>query len=213
MPTPVRVRRIEQKVQALKERAWQIKARIGMLKEQTLGGGVGSQLVIVHDNDMGTAFRLVGLTYTLDGAQILSRTDDAETSLYKTKALDVLSGPISPGNHTLSVVAVYRGYGYGVLSYMSAYKFTVSATHAFTVAEGKMTRVEGVAHEIGSPATPIEKRAALDFKVSTYDADGGNGAATPVIPATPGAPAPMMAPSTPPATPSAPSSGASGSGI
>src|SRR5262245_43396219 len=42
MPTAVRMRRLEQKTQALKERAWQLKARVQMLKEQMIGGGVGA---------------------------------------------------------------------------------------------------------------------------------------------------------------------------
>jgi hypothetical protein len=61
MPTDVRMRRLEQKTQALKERAWQLKARVQMLKEQMLGGGVGAQALVTHANDMGAAFRLTKL--------------------------------------------------------------------------------------------------------------------------------------------------------
>ena len=53
MPTAVRMRRLEQKTQALKERAWQLKARVQMLKEQMIGGGVGAQALIAHDDEMG----------------------------------------------------------------------------------------------------------------------------------------------------------------
>src|SRR5258706_15664828 len=51
MPTAVRMRRLEQKTQALKERAGQLKARRQMLKEQMLGGGVGAQAFVIHSND------------------------------------------------------------------------------------------------------------------------------------------------------------------
>src|SRR6185295_16705816 len=83
MPTPVRMRRLEQKTQALKERAWQLKARVQMLKEQVIGGGVGAQAIIAHANDMGSSFRLIKLIYTLDGQQVFVRTDESAESLYK----------------------------------------------------------------------------------------------------------------------------------
>src|ERR1700733_6490903 len=102
MPTPVRMRRLEQKTQALKERAWQLKARVQMLKEQMLGGGVGAQAVIAHSNEMGASFRLIKLIYSLDGTELAPRTDETGETLYKTKSFDIFSGPIAPGNHTLT---------------------------------------------------------------------------------------------------------------
>ena len=56
-PTNVRLRQLEQNVQSLKERAWRSKARVGMLKEAVLGGGVGARATLVHRNKMGRAFR------------------------------------------------------------------------------------------------------------------------------------------------------------
>ncbi len=117
MPTAVRMRRLEQKTQALKERAWQLKARVQMLKEQVLGGGVGAQTVIAHANEMGSSFRLTKLIYTLDGTQVFVRTDETAESLYKTKSFDIFAGPISPGNHNVAIAATYRGHGYGVFEY------------------------------------------------------------------------------------------------
>src|SRR5690606_18645579 len=73
-PTSVRLRQLEQQTQALKERAWQLKARVQMLKEQMLGGGVGAQALITHANEMGSSFRLIKIVYTLDGTQVFVRT-------------------------------------------------------------------------------------------------------------------------------------------
>src|SRR3954471_14943544 len=124
MPTAVRMRRLEQKTQALKERAWQLKARVQMLKEQMLGGGVGAQATIAHVNDMGSSFRLIAISYSLDGTKIFVRSDDTAESLYKTKNFDIFSGPISPGNHNIAAAATYRGHGYGVFEYLSKFTFT-----------------------------------------------------------------------------------------
>ncbi|MBP6633199.1 MAG: dihydrolipoamide acetyltransferase [Kofleriaceae bacterium] len=165
-PVPVRLRRLEQRVQALKERAWRAKARVGMLKESALGGGVGAAATLLHSNKMGSSFRLIKLVYAVDGTQVFARSDDSAETLYKTKSFDILNGPIAPGSHTVSVVAVYRGHGYGVFKYLSKYTFQVRASHTFTVEEGKGIKVEGVGYEKGGANTPMEKRSAVEFKVT-----------------------------------------------
>lgn len=165
MPTGVRVRRLEQNVQALKEKAWQLKARVQMLKEQMVGGGVGAQALIAHANDMGSSFRLVKLVYTLDGAQIFDRSDDGGETLYKTKSFDVFDGPISPGRHTMLAVATYKGHGYGVFEYLSKYTFTAREQKVFTVDEGKIARVDCKAHE-RTGGVAMEKRATIECKIA-----------------------------------------------
>lgn len=166
MPTNLRLRRLEQRVQALKERAWRAKARTTQLKEAVLGGGVGAQATLVHVNRMGSSYRLARLVYALDGTQIFARSEESNAELYKTKSFDILTGPISPGSHTLSVVAVYKGHGYGVFKYLTKYTFTVRSSHTFAAAEGKATRVEAIGFEKGGQTTPLDKRPAIDFKVT-----------------------------------------------
>lgn len=166
IPVNLRLRRLEQRVQALKERAWRAKARVGMLKEAVLGGGIGAQATLVHLNKMGSSYRLSKLVYALDGTQIFSRSDDGANALYKNKSFDILTGPISPGSHTISVIAVYKGHGYGVFKYLNKYTFTVRSSHTFTAQEGKATRIEGVAYEKGGATTRLEDRPAIDFKVT-----------------------------------------------
>jgi hypothetical protein len=166
MPVNLRLRRLEQRVQALKERAWRAKARTTQLKEAVLGGGVGAQATLVHVNRMGSSFRLHRLVYALDGTQIFARSAETNQNLYKTKSFDVLTGPISPGSHTISVLAIYKGHGYGVFKYLTKYTFTVRSSHTFTAAEGKSTRIEAVGFEKGGPTTPLDKRPAIDFKVT-----------------------------------------------
>jgi hypothetical protein len=166
MPTNLRLRRLEQRVQALKERAWRAKARTTQLKEAVLGGGVGAQATLVHVNRMGSAYRLSRLVYALDGTQIFARSDETTPDLYKGKTFDILTGPISPGSHTISVLAVYKGHGYGVFKYLNKYTFTLRSSHTFTAAEGKNTRVEAIGFERGGQTTPLDKRPAMDFKVT-----------------------------------------------
>ena len=171
MPTAVRMRRLEQKTQALKERAWQLKARVQMLKEQMLGGGAGAQAVVAHASEMGASFRLIKLIYSLDGTQVFVRTDETAESLYKTKGFDVFAGPIAPGNHNLAAIATYRGHGYGVFEYLSKYTFTAKGNQGFTAEEGKISRVDCKGFEKGGPTTPLEKRAAIECKVTQVQPD------------------------------------------
>lgn len=187
MPTAVRMRRLEQKTQALKERAWQLKARVQMLKEQMIGGGVGAQSLIAHANEMGSSFRLIKLIYTVDGTQVFVRTDETADNLYKTKSFDVFSGPIAPGNHTLAIVATYRGHGYGVFEYLSKYTFTARGNQSFIAGEGKLSKIDCRGHEKGGPTTPLEKRPAIDCKVTQVSPEKGSDTA-PTVPAA-GAPA------------------------
>ncbi len=168
VPTNIRLRQLEQRVQALKERAWRAKARIGALKEALIGGGIGARARIVHQNKMGNSYRLLQLVYALDGSQIFTRNDPSG-KLHEEKSFDVLTGPIAPGSHTLSVMAIYRGNGYGPIKYLNKYKFTVRSSHTFTATEGKGTSIEVVAFEKGGISTPLEKRPAIDFKVSVVD--------------------------------------------
>src|SRR5262245_10477448 len=58
-PPGLRLRKLEQKVQSLKEQAWRVKARVGMLKEAVLGGGVGARASIRHQNKMGGSFKMI----------------------------------------------------------------------------------------------------------------------------------------------------------
>ena len=195
MPTPVRMRRLEQKTQALKERAWQLKARVQMLKEQMLGGGVGAQAVIAHSNEMGASFRLIKLIYSLDGTELAPRTDETGETLYKTKSFDIFSGPIAPGNHTLTVVAEYRGHGYGLFEYLSKFTFTARDATSFLAAEGKITKVECRGFEKGG-GLKMENKPAIDCKVSQV---------APERPAEPGAsPTPGTTPLPAPASSSTP---------
>lgn len=173
-PTSIRLRQLEQRVQALKEKSWRIKARVDLLKEAVLGGGIGARVALVHENQMGSAFRLVKLVYALDGVQIFARTDETG-KLNDMKKVDILSGPIEPGNHTVSLILVYHGQGYGVFSYMKGYKFTVKSSHTFTASEGKLTEITGYGYEKGGPTTPMEKKPAVHFKVNVVTGAPGKG--------------------------------------
>jgi hypothetical protein len=115
---------------------------------------------------MGSTYNLIKLVYALDGAEIYAKSDDSG-HLGDTKEFEIFNGSIVPGNHTLTVMMIYQGNGYGVFSYIKGYKFTVRGSHTFTAAEGKQTQLKVVGFEKGNPITTDPKdRPAVDFRMN-----------------------------------------------
>jgi hypothetical protein len=163
----VRLRDLERRVGELKEQVFRSKARLSLLKESVLGGVIGgSRALIVHQNEMGSLFKLVRMTYALDGTSILGRADDSG-KLDGERVIQVFSGAISPGNHTVSLMLEYEGYGYGVFSYLKAYHFTVRSSHTFTVEEGRLTELLVRAYEKGnSLTTELKDKPSVEYKAT-----------------------------------------------
>jgi hypothetical protein len=148
------------------------RARLNLLKETVLGGVIGAaRCVIKHKNEMGATFRLIKVTYALDGVQIMNKVDDTGR-LADMPEFDVYNGAIQPGNHTLSVQLVYQGSGFGVFSYLKGYKFKASSSNTFIAADGKATQVTVVGYEKGGMTTNMEDKPAVEFKVNMMSPEG-----------------------------------------
>ena len=168
----VRLKALERNVNDLKEQVFRTRARLNLLKETVLGGVIGaSRCVIKHKNEMGATFRLIKLSYSLDGVQIMNKVDDTGR-LADMPEFDVYNGAIQPGNHTLSVQLVYQGSGFGVFSYLKGYKFKASSSNTFIAADGKATVVTVVGYEKGGMTTNMEDRPAVEFKVNMLTPEG-----------------------------------------
>jgi hypothetical protein len=159
----VRLRDLEQRINELKEEIFRSKARLSLLAESVLQNVVGgARAVIQHENEMGQSFRLVRAVYALDGAPILTRSDD-NGSLADQHDFPVYNGQIGAGDHTLTVNLEYQGNGYGIFSYVKGYTFRVRSTQSFSVPEGKAIQIRVVGYEKGGPTTPPEERPAVRY--------------------------------------------------
>jgi hypothetical protein len=159
----VRLRDLEQRINELKEQVFRSKARLSLLAETVLQGVVaGGQARIVHENKMGSSYKLVKVSYALDGAPIFNQADE-EGSLGDREEFEIYNGSIVPGDHTLTVKLEYRGNGYGIFSYLKGYRFKVSSSHTFTAPEGKITVLRVVGYEKGGPTAPLEERPAIRY--------------------------------------------------
>jgi hypothetical protein len=152
-----RLRDLERKVQVIKEKSSMLRRDVELLKGRLLGA-TGST-TIVHRNSMGSSFRLLELDYVLDGKKVFSRRD-RDGSLSEVETIEVLSTPLAPGAHTLSVRMYYRGHGYGVFEYFNRYRFTVEDSYTFVVRESGSTRVVVDGYERGDATMPMRDRPA-----------------------------------------------------
>ncbi|MDB4927525.1 MAG: Dihydrolipoamide acetyltransferase [Myxococcaceae bacterium] len=125
-------------------------------------GGGGAQLIIEHQNDMGSTFRLARATYSLDGTSIGTRTDE-NGSLAEQHTFPVFDGRITSGEHTLTVSLEYQGNGFGIFSYIRGYTFRARSVQAFSVPEGRALRLTVVGYERGGATTAVEERPAIRY--------------------------------------------------
>ena len=167
----VRLRDLEQRINALKEQIFASKARLSLLAETVLQGVVaGAQAVIVHENRMSSSYRLVKAVYALDGARIFSKADE-EGSLGDQQEFEVYNGSIVPGEHNITVNLEYRGNGYGIFSYLKGYRFRVRSSDSFSVPEGRTITIRAVGYEKGGPTAPLEERPAVQYTETVEGAD------------------------------------------
>jgi hypothetical protein len=128
-------------------------------------GTIGTaRAVIKHVNQMGGSFKLVRVSYGIDGQMIFSRFDDSG-ELDETKEFEVFSGAIVPGNHTVTVVLVFVGNDYGALTYMKGYKYTVRSSYTFLAGENRLSEITVLAFERGNMTTPFKDKPAIDFRL------------------------------------------------
>ncbi len=174
----VRLRDLEQRINELKEEIFRSKARLSLLAESILQNVIGgARAIIQHENQMGALYRLVRAVYSLDGAPILTRTDD-NGSLAEQREFPVYNGQIGAGDHSLTVNLEYQGNGYGIFSYVKGYQFRVRSTHSFSVPEGKAIQIRVIGYEQGGPLTPHAERTAIRFQpriVSLRDVQDSEG--------------------------------------
>ncbi len=160
----VTLREIDREMTALSNDLTQAHTRLQQLTTTVLSqvGGGGAQLIIEHQNDMGSTFRLARATYSLDGATIGTRVDE-NGSLAEQHTFPVFDGRITSGEHTLTVSLEYQGNGFGIFSYIRGYTFRARSVQAFSVPEGRGLRLTVVGYERGGPTVAVEERPAIRY--------------------------------------------------
>ena len=155
---------LQGRVNNLKEKIFRTKTRLAILKENVLSKTIaGAEGRLVHKNDMGASYVLEKIVYSLDGTPIFSRVD-LDGGLDDRDEIELFNGPLVPGSHTLSVMMVYRGNGFGVFSYLKGYVYTLRSSHTFHAEEGKRINLKTIAYEKGSLTTDHRDRPDIRFE-------------------------------------------------
>lgn len=162
----LKLRGLEERVNELKEKIFRTKARILQLQETVVSEsiGVGARAVLIHCNEMGGSFKLLSVKYALDTQPVFKKID-VDGDLDGLADKEVFNANIVPGNHNISVQMVFQGEGYGFLSYVKGYKFTVTSSYTFTAEEGKVITVRIVGFEKGGLTTKFEEQPAIRYDI------------------------------------------------
>ncbi len=161
------LRQLEERVADLKEKIFNSKSRLVLLKEQILHNVIAeAKGIIVHKNDMGSAFSLEQVLYHLDGNKIYFQ-DNKNGVLDNQREFEIFNGNLLPGNHMVSVELVYRGDG-GFFSYVDGYRFKIKSSYTFYASKGRIVRVAVIGHERGGVTTSLEDKPYVSYDVEQF---------------------------------------------
>ena len=161
------LRQLEERVADLKEKIFNSKSRLVLLKEQILHNVIAeAKGIIVHKNDMGSAFTLEQVLYHLDGNKIYFQ-DNKGGVLDEQREFEIFNGNLLPGNHMVSVELVYRGDG-GFFSYVDGYRFKIKSSYTFYASKGRIVRVAVIGHERGGVTTSLEDKPYVSYDVEQF---------------------------------------------
>jgi len=163
------IEKIIKALKALKGKIAQSEKRMNDIVSVVLSSAEtkGSRINLIHRSDMSPDFKLVEATFSLDGAPIYKKSDD--DGIMFDKEIGIYDGAILPGDHKLSVTLVFRGHGYGILSYLSKYKFKVRSSHSFSVKQGKGIQLTVIGFEKGDVNTKLEDRPAVKYSEKSIE--------------------------------------------
>lgn len=159
----VKIPEIVKKIKELQNKIKQSQQRMDEVVDIVLNTSdtKGAKAIIALENGMSGSFIPIQAVVSLDGAPIFKKSD--EDGILATGEMEVFNGAILPGEHTLSVLLVYRGAGYGIFSYLQGYRFKVRSSTKFKVKESKGIKLKIVGYEKGDQDTKMEDRPAIKY--------------------------------------------------
>jgi len=155
---------VEENVNSLKERVFQSKATLKMLKEIIVQGTVsGSHATIWHANDLSNSYSIESVSYFLDGKGQYAKSDSSG-ALNSQKEFKVFDNEITPGSHTLSINMRLRGNGHGIFKYVNNYTFEVQSSTVFAAEEGQDCQVRVLINERSGLSSSFFERPQISFE-------------------------------------------------
>lgn len=178
----MRIRELETKIDDLKEKVFQSKTRIVLLRETLLSGTIaGARAIIVHKTELGSAWKLQQAYYALDGTKLFNKTaDGSQGDITEERLFQVYDGSVTPGNHDLSILVTYKGTNVGLFPYFKGYSGDIKSTCDFNAEEGKIAQVKVSVYPEGGVGQSIEQRPQVKCEVEYFEnvrAEGADAAA------------------------------------
>ena len=165
----VEIQELETKIDDLKEKVFQSKSRVVLLKETVLGGNLsGSRAVIVHNDKLGGRFKLQRAMYSMDGNRVFNESQKTG-KLPASKKFKVYDDSLTTGQHNVSVLLEYQGSGYGIFNYMKGYRFKITSSCQFTAKAGKLTTLTVMAVNKSGALSDVEKQPGIQCEIQTTD--------------------------------------------
>jgi len=155
---------IEEQVNELKERVFQSKATLKLLKEIVIQGAISdSHATVWHVNQLGSIYIVESIAYFVDGQGQYAKSDTTG-ALDEMSDLKVYDSTISPGNHTLNVNVTLGGNGLGIFSYVDEYTFKVQSATKFQVNEGEDCQIRVIIDERPGISHSYFERPQVSFE-------------------------------------------------
>jgi hypothetical protein len=179
--------RINRRLDEIEGKIVLAKERVDVLRDAVLSGQVTkTKVIILHRNEMGSAFVLEKATYILDGETLFNK-EDPSGGLDTLKEFEIFNGGLSPGSHEITVALVFTGSSYGVFTYLKGYKFKVDSKWRFNATDGRLTRVGVVSYAKGDITTTTSDKIAVRYDLDINPISQGEDGKTPEVqPATDG---------------------------
>ncbi len=129
----------------------------------------GTETTLRFRNDVGDAFQLTEVRFTLDGRSlpVLLTSSVAHGQDYV-----IFTGPLTPGRHVLNSHITYQGKSRSIFTYMKGYTLNIDSAHELNVATSGATS----ATIVGKPNKGFNVPFERSLMVEMEQANGWGGA-------------------------------------
>jgi hypothetical protein len=160
------------RIKELKDKVLDRKLQLNLVRELIKRENLDTQYPVLSfhfNNKMSSRYLLVSLEYFVDESKVYSVYNDlnklGNAEKVNDKKIENYNLNLSPGKHSVRVVAVYNGNDTGVFSYLSDYKVRSEGSVEIEVKRGEDIKLDVVGFEKGGLFTDFKERPGIKISV------------------------------------------------
>lgn len=160
------------RIKELKDKVLDRKLQLNLVRELIKRENLDTQYPVISfnfNNKMSSRYLLVSLEYFVDESKVYSVYNDlsklGDAASVNEKKIESYNLNLSPGKHSIRVVAVYNGNDTGVFSYLSDYKVRSEGSVEIEVKQGEDIKLDVVGFEKGGLFTDFKERPGIKISV------------------------------------------------